>query len=135
MGSHSIHEFAFPIFFRIMSPSTAILHSRNNAHHDEIQSALGGRQALCRAVDNFYQRLVTDADLLSFFVHANLTVLKWHQYNMVAVAFQEQEEESTVDLHELVLHQHRNLFAMGLNERHFDKVMGSFSSHDEGSRL
>ena len=39
------------------------------------------------AVDNFYDKLAADPMLAPFFQNSDINLLKWHQFNMMSVAF------------------------------------------------
>jgi truncated hemoglobin YjbI len=104
--------------------STAILHSGNQIHKDQLLAKIGGSAVLHQAVDRFYAKLVQDPRLHEFFAHANLAVLKWHQFNIISFAFTEIPED--FDIEDLILTRHRALFDEGLCESHFDVMMEHF---------
>jgi truncated hemoglobin YjbI len=104
--------------------STAILHSGNQIHKKQLLAKIGGNAVLHQAVDRFYAKLVKDKRLHAFFEHANLSVLKWHQFNIISFAFTEVPEE--FDIEDLILTRHRSLFEQGLCESHFDVMIEHF---------
>jgi hemoglobin len=109
----------------------SVLHSSSNARKERLQNALGGTKQeadkkLHDAVNRFYDRLVADERLKPFFANAQLEVLKWHQFNMMSLAFCRVQED--VDIAHLILSRHKRLFDMGLNETHFDVLMVHFAS-------
>lgn len=85
---------------------------------------IGGSEALRAAVDEFYARLTADEELQPFFKGVNVKLLKWHQYNFMSIAFTEVPED--LDVAMLIKQKHKNLFARGLSEKHFDIVAGHF---------
>ncbi len=48
---------------------------------------LGGREAIAAAVENFYERVLTDEELKPFFAHTNMTWLKLRQNQFFGQAF------------------------------------------------
>lgn len=104
--------------------STAILHSSNNAHKEELLQKIGGSAVLHAAVDDFYTRLTADPRLKPFFAHANMAVLKWHQFNIVSIAFT--ATPASYNVTDFVLTRHKKLFDAGLNETHYDIVLEHF---------
>jgi truncated hemoglobin YjbI len=104
--------------------STAILHSGNQIHKDQLLAMIGGKPTLHKAVDRFYERLVRADELQVFFEHANVAVLKWHQFNIISFAFTEIPED--FDIVDLILTRHRSLFERGLCESHFDVMVHHF---------
>jgi hypothetical protein len=60
-----------------------VLHSSNQIGREELLKKIGGKAVLHKAVDVFYQRLVTDPQIAIYFEGANLQVLKWHQFNLM----------------------------------------------------
>lgn len=107
--------------------STAILNSNANAHKDWLLNKIGGKHILHQAVDLFYRKLVEDPHLEPFFRHANVAILKWHQFNIMSIAFTQVPDN--VNVKDLILSKHRPLFEQhycGLNETHFDIVLQHF---------
>jgi hemoglobin len=87
-------------------------------HH--LLNKIGGEAALEQAVEVFYEKLVSDPTLLRFFENVNLDKLKLHQRKFLAVALTEFPKD--LDVASLIREKHHRLFALGLNETHFDKV-------------
>ena len=106
--------------------STAIIHSGNQIHKDQLLAMIGGKPTLHQAVDLFYERLIRDDQLQVFFAHANVAVLKWHQFNIISFAFTEIPED--FDVADLILTRHRSLFERGLCESHFDVMVEHFDA-------
>lgn len=106
--------------------STAILHSGNQAHKAQLLSKIGGSAVLHQAVDLFYAKLLNDPRLAAFFAHANISVLKWHQFNILSFAFTTVPEN--FDIEDLLLTRHKSLFDDGMCETQFDIVMEHFVS-------
>ncbi|CAJ1966588.1 unnamed protein product [Cylindrotheca closterium] len=86
---------------------------------------LGGKEVLSKATDTFYNRQINDERLAKFFHGADLMILKWHQFNLMSIAFTEVPE--SFDVEHLILVRHKQLFDKGLDETYFDRVMGHFS--------
>jgi hemoglobin len=86
---------------------------------------IGGESALKAAVNEFYTRLVVDKDLERFFVGVPLDVLKSHQEKFMRLAFTNSVPED-MDVAAHMKTKHYRLFAMGLDETHFDKVASHF---------
>ena len=106
------------------STSTALLHSGANERKHVMLEKLGGKEVLQEATDKFYDRQIHDERLLKFFKGTDLTILKWHQFNLMGIAFTAVPENFDV-LH-LILKRHAKLFDDGLDETYFDVVMEHF---------
>lgn len=104
--------------------SAEVLHSAQSARKEELLAKLGGKDVLNAAVDSFYDRLLRDPELERFFHGSNVTVLKWHQFNFMAIAFSKMPKE--LDIEQLVFNTHTRLFEMGLGGEHFDLMMNHF---------
>ena len=77
---------------------------------------------LHEAVECLYDKLVADPELAKFFVGMDMDIIKWHQLNIVSMAFTKIPEE--MDVAQLVIeNRHEALFKKGLTERHFEIVM------------
>ena len=63
------------------SDEVAMLHYGANERKYQMLRKLGGQRVLAEATDRFYNRQVNDKKLLKFFHGADLTILKWHQFN------------------------------------------------------
>lgn len=85
---------------------------------------LGGVKAVRAIVDVFYQRLLADENVAPFFEGVNIVHLKRHQVEFMKVAFTQIPKD--LDVPKMMIEKHRRLFAMGLNELHFDAVAGHF---------
>lgn len=103
-----------------------VLHSGNTIGREALLKKIGGKAVLHKAVDNFYQRLVDDPQIAVFFEGANIQVLKWHQFNLMSIAFNNVPEDFNV--HGLILDKHTQLFANGLDEYTYDLVLDHFSA-------
>jgi len=110
----------------VTTTSMRILNDGALERKERLVEKIGGQKVLRDAVDKFYSRLVTDPRLASFFEHANLTILKWHQFNIMSIAFTHVPYDN-FDVNELILTKHRWLFEdYGLNETHYDIVLEHF---------
>jgi hemoglobin len=103
-----------------------VLHSGNTIGREALLKKIGGKAVLHKAVDNFYERLVTDPKIAIYFEGANLQVLKWHQFNLMSIAFNNVPEDFNV--HGLILDRHTQLFANGLDEYTYDLVLEHFQA-------
>ena len=65
-------------------------------------------------MEAFYERVTADKNLENFFEGADIHKLKKHQYRFLRMAFTKVPTLVNVP----------KLFAMGLNETHFDLVVG-----------
>ena len=83
---------------------------------------LGGEPAVDAVVDEFYIRLLKDKDLSIFFDSVPIAKLKRHQKRFLKMAFTKIPE--SMDVSKMMLDKHKRLFALGLDETHFDKVTG-----------
>ena len=83
---------------------------------------LGGDSAVDAVVDEFYTRLLKDKGLSMFFEGVSIAKLKRHQKRFLKMAFTKIPE--SLDVPKMMLDKHKRLFAMGLDESHFDKVTG-----------
>ena len=93
-----------------------------SAETEPLLERIGGDAALEATVEAFYGRLVADEDLKKFFEGVPLSKLKNHQVRFLKLAFTKVPE--SIDVPKLMLDKHARLFAMGLNETHFDIVAG-----------
>jgi hemoglobin len=105
--------------------STALLHYGANERKHIMLKKLGGQKSLAEATDKFYDRQVRDERLLKFFRGADLAILKWHQFNLMSIAFTEVPE--SFDARHLILNRHQRLFDDGLDETYFDVVVDHFT--------
>lgn len=103
-----------------------VLHSGNKVGREHLLKKIGGKTVLHKAVDEFYDRLVTDPNMQVYFRNANLQVLKWHQFNLMSIAFNNVPQDFNVDA--LILDKHTKLFEAGLDEYTYDLVLEHFSA-------
>lgn len=106
--------------------SMGALNSSNNSQKDALMEKLGGKDMLHAAVDRFYDKLAGDPFLAPFFANSDVQLLKWHQFNFMSIAFSHVPD--TVDVNELILKKHARFFDMGLDCRHFDRVLEHFDA-------
>lgn len=104
--------------------NTGVLHSGASDRKALLLKKIGGNDVLHEAVDRFYAKLVDHPDLQPFFRHANVEVLKWHQFNIMSIAFTSVPDSFSVS--DLILGRHKNLFDQGLDESHYRIVIGLF---------
>jgi hypothetical protein len=70
------------------SSKAGVLRSGIAARKDTLLLKLGGKDVLHKAVDTFYDQLVKDPELEFFFRDIpDVSILKWHQFNFMSVAF------------------------------------------------
>jgi hemoglobin len=106
------------------SSNVGVLHSGNKIHKPELVKKIGGSDVLKQAVNNFYDRLTVDPDISKFFHGADIQVLRWHQFNIMSIAFHDIPEG--FDLRGLVLRRHERLFDEGLDAKTYDIVLEHF---------
>lgn len=104
--------------------SIDLLHYGANERKHAMLEKLGGRDVLNEATHRFYDRQVNDERLLRFFHGTDLTILKWHQFNLMSIAFT--TVPKNFDVRHLILNRHQRLFDDGLDESYFDVVMDHF---------
>jgi hemoglobin len=105
--------------------STEILNYGAHERKAILLDKLGGRDALNEALDEFYDRQLNDPRLVTFFRGTDMEILKWHQFNLMGIAFS--HVPNNVDLRHLLLVRHKRLFEeQGLSEQHFDIVLEHF---------
>jgi hemoglobin len=97
-----------------------------NGAKKTLLARIGGPAALEAAVDIFYEKLVADPSLAKFFEGINVKKLKLHQRGFLTLALTEIPDE--VDVSGSMARKHERLFAMGLDENHFDSVAGHLVS-------
>jgi truncated hemoglobin YjbI len=105
--------------------STAPLHYGAIERKHIMLQKLGGKKVLAEATDKFYDRQVHDERLLKFFNGTDLSILKWHQFNLMGIAFTAVPDN--FDVRKLILNRHQRLFDDGLDESYFDVVMEHFT--------
>lgn len=82
-----------------------------------IYDSIGGSESVSVAVEKFYQRVLADPDLKSYFVNTDFRRLKSHQRAFIAAALGGSEiynGRSMGDAHA----------GMGITDAHFDRVVG-----------
>lgn len=84
----------------------------------------GGENVLREAIDRFYAKQLADDRLMYFFRGVNVEIIKWHQFNLMSIAFASVPDNFS--LHDLLLNRHQRLFERGLNEEYFDIVLQHF---------
>jgi hemoglobin len=104
--------------------STALLHSGANERKHIMLTKLGGKDVLQKATDLFYDRQVNDGRLQKFFHGTDLAILKWHQFNLMSIAFTAVPDN--FDVERLILVRHERLFDDGLDETYFDYTVELF---------
>uniref|UniRef100_A0A7S2U6T4 Uncharacterized protein n=1 Tax=Attheya septentrionalis TaxID=420275 RepID=A0A7S2U6T4_9STRA len=105
--------------------STALLHYGANERRAIMLEKLGGKEVLQKAVDQFYERQIHDERLMIFFRGTDISILKWHQFNLMSISFT--GVPHNFDVEHLILNRHETLFDQGLNQDHFDMVLQHFS--------
>ena len=75
-----------------------------------------------KAVEAFYERVTADKNLDNLFEGADIHKLKKHQYRFLRMAFT--KVPTLVNVPKMMKEKDAKLFAMGLNETHFDLVVG-----------
>lgn len=85
---------------------------------------LGGPDVLQKATDLFYDRQMHDEKLQRFFHGTDLAILKWHQFNLMGIAFTHVPDN--FDVEHLILVRHEKLFDQGLDETYFDHTVDLF---------
>lgn len=73
-------------------PHSCIPEKKEPPMHSTIYDEIGGEPALTAVVDAFYERLVADPDLMSYFDGRDMRRLKAHQRALVTVALGGTEE-------------------------------------------
>jgi hemoglobin len=94
---------------------------------------IGGPAALEAAVDIFYEKLVQDENLVKFFENVDMEKLKDHQRKFLTLALTNIPKD--IDVASLMKEKHKRLFAMGLNETHFDLVVGHLEATLQGLQV
>jgi hemoglobin len=95
------------------------------AANETLFQRMGGINAVKAVVDEFYGRIQQDERVQAFFVAISMAHLKRHQVEFLKIAFSHAPDG--LDVHNLLLEKHKRLFATaGLNETHFDVVVGHF---------
>mmetsp|Transcript_26142 Transcript_26142/g.63748 ORF Transcript_26142/g.63748 Transcript_26142/m.63748 type:complete len:191 (+) Transcript_26142:112-684(+) len=82
---------------------------------------LGGAEALEAVLEMFFKGILQDDLLVPFFDDVNPALLKYHQKKFLSLAFT--EIPADFDAKAYLIERHYRLFAKGLNETHFDRVV------------
>lgn len=106
--------------------STYALHHSALERRRVMLKKLGGEDKRREAIDRFYQKQMEDERILHFFDGIDVEIIKWHQFNLMSIAFT--AVPATFDVQKLLLVRHQPLFDQGLNEHHFDIVAHHFTS-------
>ncbi|CAB9528913.1 truncated hemoglobin GlbN [Seminavis robusta] len=83
---------------------------------------LGGMAHLNEIVNDFIDRVSTDQRLLVFFEGVDYRVLALHQKRFFTMAFTKVPDSANLEL--VIKKHHQRLFERGLDERHYDIVIG-----------
>jgi hemoglobin len=94
----------------------------NETRGTSLFQRVGGGPAVKAVVEDFYVRIRDDERLDPFFKGVDMAILKKHQYMFMEIAFTHIPDD--LDVAEMMKTKHQRLFAMGLNETHFDMVTG-----------
>ncbi|CAB9530862.1 Group 1 truncated hemoglobin [Seminavis robusta] len=105
--------------------STYALHHSALERRRVMLQKLGGDAKRREAIDIFYKKQMEDERLLNFFEGTDIEIIKWHQFNLMSIAFT--AVPRTFDVSSLLLTRHRSLFDAGLDESHFDIVAKHFT--------
>lgn len=109
---------------KALTMSTEILNYGANERRAVLLEKLGGPKVLRVAVNKFYDKQMNDERLRHFFDGVDVEVIKWHQFNLMSIAFT--AIPNNFNVHDLLLNRHERLFDAGLSEVHFDVVAGHF---------
>ena len=104
--------------------STYALHHTALERRRIMLEKLGGDTRRREAIDKFYQKQMKDPRILHFFDGTDVEIIKWHQFNLMSIAFT--AVPKTFDVTALLLTRHQKLYDQGLNETHFDIVSQHF---------
>lgn len=102
----------------------SVLHYGANERRAVMLEKLGGQKVLREAIDRFYAKQIADERLMYFFRGVNVEIIKWHQFNLMSIAFTAVPDN--FDLADLLLNRHQRLFEIGLSEEYFDIVAQHF---------
>ena len=105
---------------------TYALHCGANERRQIMLKKLGGDEKRREAIDRFYEKQMNDPRLVHFFDGSDLEIIKWHQFNLMSIAFT--AVPKTVDIGPLLLTRHIAIFDQGLDETHFDLVADHFTT-------
>ncbi len=105
--------------------STYALHHSALERRRVMLQKLGGDEKRREAIDRFYKKQMEDERLTHFFDGTDVEIIKWHQFNLMSIAFT--AVPKTFDVTTLLLTRHKALYDAGLNESHFDIVTKHFT--------
>ena len=105
--------------------STYALHHSALERRRVMLQKLGGDDKRREAIDIFYKKQMEDERLIHFFDGTDVEIIKWHQFNLMSIAFT--ALPTTFDVSSLLLTRHKSLFDAGLSEIHFDMVAKHFT--------
>lgn len=112
--------------------STYALHHSAMERRRVMLHKLGGEEKRREAIDRFYIKQMNDERIMHFFEGSDVEIIKWHQFNLMSIAFT--AVPANFDVRKLLLTRHQNLFDEGLSEEHFDIVSKHFTDtlHEMG---
>jgi len=105
--------------------STYALHHSALERRRVMLDKLGGEEKRREAIDRFYKKQMEDERLMGFFEGTDIEIIKWHQFNLMSIAFT--AVPKNFDVINLLLTRHKKLYDMGLSEAHFDMVAKHFT--------
>jgi hemoglobin len=105
--------------------STYALHHSALERRRVMLQKLGGDDKRREAIEIFYKKQMDDERLMHFFEGSDVEIIKWHQFNLMSIAFT--ALPTTFDVSSLLLTRHKALFDAGLSEKHFDMVAKHFT--------
>ena len=105
--------------------STYALHHSALERRRVMLQKLGGDEKRREAIDRFYKKQMEDDRLMHFFEGTDVEIIKWHQFNLMSIAFT--AVPTTFDVEALLLTRHKSLYDAGLTEKHFDIVAKHFT--------
>ena len=105
--------------------STYALHHSALERRRVMLEKLGGEERRREAIDRFYKKQMEDERLMHFFDGTDVEIIKWHQFNLMSIAFT--AVPTSFDIGALLLTRHQKLYDAGLNESHFDMVAKHFT--------
>lgn len=91
---------------------------------DSLFQRLGGEAAVDAAVNKFYEKVLADPALSPFFANTDMEKQHKMQKAFLTVAFGGPNNYSGRGMHEA----HKKAVSDGLNETHFDKVVGHLAT-------
>jgi methyl-accepting chemotaxis protein len=95
-----------------------------NTTYLSLYQKLGGKQAVEAAVEKFYERVMADKRINHFFKDADMNALRQMQVHFLTYAFGGSKKYSGKTL----ANAHAHLVKKGLNDAHYDAVVGHLAS-------